>query len=344
MKKILFLISSIATCSISFAQFEQTNEPSIGDESTLFVIDSLAPDFATETGSGATWDYSSYGGFDNDSRTLQVVDPSTTANASDFPSSEKALEIEGFLSSFFSSSATERSYQGFVYSDPGLGDILAQFSTDEAIQYEYPFDLADLLTDTYEGTVDVPPFAIGSALTGSLSATVDADGGTLDLANGVQFTNVTRYKIEETSEVTTGLGTFVLDRIQYEYYDLSTSNLPVFVHTSVSLSQFGTTVTDFSLVLSAEDPENFVSVNEQINAVSEISIFPNPATDEVNFKLPQNLSSASFSIIDAVGRQVETGKLDAVLNQVDVSSLKNGVYLVRFSNGAAAVTRQLIIR
>jgi hypothetical protein len=225
-----------------------------------------------------------------------------------------------------------------------LGDILAQFSSDEAIQYEYPFGLADLLTDTYEGTVDVPPFAIGSALTGSLSATVDADGGTLDLANGVQFTNVTRYKIEETSEVTTGLGTFILDRVQYEYYDFATSNLPIFVHTSVSLSQFGTTVTDFNLVLSAEDPEDFVSVTEQLGAVNEISIFPNPATDKVNFKLPQNLSSASFSIIDAVGRQVVNGNIDAHHNKVNVSSLKNGVYLIRFSNGSEAVTRQLIIR
>ena len=80
-----------------------------------------------------------------------------------------------------------------------------------------------------------------------------------------------------------------------------------------------------------------------VNAVNEdemsaVSIYPNPARDQVSFVLEDN---AEVSFFDMTGRMVSTTQCEAGQNQINVSELVNGVYFVnvRYANGGVAITK-----
>lgn len=345
MKKNLLLAASLMIGATSFGQFNQGNEPTVGDGTTLYVIDSMAPNYENETGASASWDYSSFGGYDNDSRVLTVLDPTTTANGLDFPTSTATLDIQNFLKNYTTSSATERVSQGFVYSDADLGDIVVVLDTDDALQYNYPFALGDNLTDAFEGTAtfDVGGGPQTAPASGELTASVDGTG-TLTLADGVSFSNVTRYKLVDSTTVSVMLlGDFTLKRTQFEYYDLANSNLPVFVHTYVTFGQGGAPLSEFNLVLSAEDPAFVLDVEEN-NILVDTRVYPNPASEEINVVLPNNVEEASISIVDALGREAFEGKVSALNHKIDVSSLNEGMYFVKITSGDLTATKTVVVK
>ncbi|MGM0477703.1 MAG: T9SS type A sorting domain-containing protein [Bacteroidota bacterium] len=339
MKKNLLLVASLFVGASAFAQFDQSNEPAVSDGTTLFVIDSMAPDYENETGASATWDYSSYGGYNGESRTLTMLDPASTSYDADYPTATKVLDIQDFIKNFMYSSASERVSTGFVYSDADIGDVQVELSTDEAVQYQYPFALNDQFTDNYEGTAT---YNVGgsqtSPATGTLTASVDGTGE-LILADGVQFNNVTRYKLVETTEVTgTPLGDVILDRVQYEYYDLANSTMPVFVHTYVNL---GPGLAEFNLVLSNEDPQITASTDEN-NLLEATRLYPNPASNELNVQLPENVNEANVIITDATGREVLSQEVSAV-HSLDVNAIKSGMYFVTIAAEGVKETKSVVI-
>jgi hypothetical protein len=80
-----------------------------------------------------------------------------------------------------------------------------------------------------------------------------------------------------------------------------------------------------------------------VNAVNEvekssISLYPNPASEQVSFMLD---ADAEVSIFDVTGRMVSVSECKAGQAQLNVSELESGVYFVnfRFANGATAVSK-----
>lgn len=80
-----------------------------------------------------------------------------------------------------------------------------------------------------------------------------------------------------------------------------------------------------------------------VNAVDEtatsvVSLYPNPAREQVSFMLEDN---AEVSFFDMTGRMVSTTQCEAGQNQINVSELVDGVYFVnvRYTNGNTAVTK-----
>ena len=80
-----------------------------------------------------------------------------------------------------------------------------------------------------------------------------------------------------------------------------------------------------------------------VNAVNEfemsaISLYPNPASEQVSFMLEDN---AEVSIFDMTGRKVSTTNYEAGQAQLNVSELVDGVYFVnvRYANGTTAVSK-----
>lgn len=69
-----------------------------------------------------------------------------------------------------------------------------------------------------------------------------------------------------------------------------------------------------------EDP---ISVNE--NSKQTMSIFPNPATNQINLNIPMR---ASFQIIDLTGKVITTENYSG---NIDVSNLSSGVYFIKVS-------------
>ncbi|MBI5539372.1 MAG: T9SS type A sorting domain-containing protein [Bacteroidia bacterium] len=81
----------------------------------------------------------------------------------------------------------------------------------------------------------------------------------------------------------------------------------------------------------------FVNINESV-INKEISIYPNPASDYINI----NVSSAyNFQIFDITGRVVLQTKTEN--EQINVSTIPSGVYILRGSDGKSQFTRKLII-
>ena len=70
---------------------------------------------------------------------------------------------------------------------------------------------------------------------------------------------------------------------------------------------------------------------DNIEAISGINVFPNPATNEINFEI--SLTDAKeVAIIDATGKLVKKVSINKELTTVNVSQLTNGLYIYQVYN------------
>lgn len=69
-----------------------------------------------------------------------------------------------------------------------------------------------------------------------------------------------------------------------------------------------------------------VGVNEMLTQT--VKVYPNPVTDQISFSLE---ADASIQIVDMTGKLVYSNQLNAGDSRIDVSGLKQGVYMIGFS-------------
>ena len=80
--------------------------------------------------------------------------------------------------------------------------------------------------------------------------------------------------------------------------------------------------------------------------VNSILVYPNPATDKVNFKLPLTTSEVTVTIFDIAGNKM----IDKTLlsqngqYQFDISNFKSGLYVVRIADGKQQFQTKLNIQ
>lgn len=336
----------IAVISISFIGKSQTmtqaNEPTIGLSETMFLCDSFTVTLEGTTGSGVTWDFTELTGIPNQTRMVSVVDPATTANALDFPSSAMALTVESSMNSFLTSTSTERVSQGFTFFEQSLGDVVAKFNSDEETVVTYPFSEGSVLTDAFAGELN---FEFGgipqtAALSGNVVATVDGTG-TLNLPLGVSLTNVLRYRITDTSFTTVPiLGDLEIIRNQFEYYDFANGLLPVLTLSKLTVQAPGATtpITELSLVLSLNTPEDFLAIEDKL--IDNVSISPNPAQNEItiNGEFSEN---ATISIFNVSGKLILTKGINDN-STIDISNINNGTYILKIIDGERTTSQTII--
>lgn len=348
MKKHLLLLASVLIGSgASFGQFTQSNEPVIGDGATLYVIDSSAVDYEATTGTGVTWNYSMYGGYNSTTRQITVYDPASTTEAASYPTAETALGIEDFLLTYNSSTVDDRTSHGFIFNEPQFGEIIVRLDTDPALHYEYPMAVGDQLTDLFAGNMDFELSGFPQTLPIDGDHTVTIDGsGTLELANGVTLTDVTRYKIVETINVDNAplVGDLVLDRVQYEYYQLSTSNLPVFIHSSGILQPQGggDPLFEYTLAMSSEDPVG--TANLYAVAIKETQVYPNPASETLTIQLSQAAKNVKLVVMDNLGKVVLNDSMNSDIKELNISDLEQGLYFVQITSGNVTETKKVIVK
>jgi rhodanese-related sulfurtransferase len=75
-------------------------------------------------------------------------------------------------------------------------------------------------------------------------------------------------------------------------------------------------------------------------ALSQIEIFPNPASQRVYLRNYSDNRPIGFRIVGLDGKPLQQGKVEAY--SVDVSMLKNGIYLIRFEADGEVFTRKFI--
>lgn len=140
------------------------------------------------------------------------------------------------------------------------------------------------------------------------------------------FSNNTNYT------VTTSAGQFVA-RVTSTVSNLMGSTIPTGTVNIIGVgSQFcstgGTCTTGYQLALRDINDITPVSIgiNESTKEISNINVFPNPASTTIALKLENNQRIKSVSINDISGRNVlYTTENSAIL---DVSSLQNGIYTI----------------
>lgn len=80
-----------------------------------------------------------------------------------------------------------------------------------------------------------------------------------------------------------------------------------------------------------------ISISEE----NEIRLYPNPATGNHITIVSKNV--LSLEVFDILGKKVAIEKINSRQQKLDISNLKSGIYLVRFTSETATETRKLII-
>jgi hypothetical protein len=273
-------------------------------------------------GANVTWDFSQIAGIFGVTKDVQILDATQDANYASFAGSTKMYDIGGNLQTFYSSSASGRISQGFVFNEVSLGAVVASWNVDQENLMAYPLSLAsNPLIDAFSGTVT-------STATGTLPATGSSvtmvDGsGTLLLPGGNSYTNVMRFHLKD-SAVASVFGTNVaFVRNVYEYYDFTASNMPIFITMSVDVNS-ALINNSSTIILSKDQPLTFVGGDEI--PMETIQLYPNPAINELYIN--GATFGDEFKIHDLRGKLIGTGSYDG---PIDVTNLIAGVYLLQIN-------------
>lgn len=342
MKKTL-LFTTLTVAIFGNAQtLTQANEAAIAETQTMYVCDSFIDRQESNTGSGIVWDFTALEAYGGETRNYTIGDATASAYyASDFSTSVKTVEM-GAIESFYNSSATVRSSQGFVYAGGGqIGDVVATFDGDEAKLVEYPFAYSNSFTDVFSGTLSIANFGTTSSLSGETNVTIDGLG-TLNLPNSVTYSNVIRLKSMDStySNVTVPLigSTDVwIERTQYEYYDIANSNLPVLIISTIKLTS-SVINQEQTLVLTSDDPMQYLGLNN--NIAINFTVSPNPSSDKVT--LSGDFSNDAIgTIVDQNGRVLLT---TAVKNgtSIDISTFAKGMYFLNVNSNGNTTSKTIV--
>lgn len=341
MKLNLLLATSLIT-GAAFGQFTQSNEPVMGSSVTMYVLDSNAVDYSAVTGTGVTWDYSTTAGISGETKVVSVALPSATTYGSDYTSSTWAIDIPGFMTSYYTSSASSRVSQGYAFDGGnGAGTVRVVFSggANDALIMNYPCAITNNLTDAFSGNANTDNF--GSLAT---SGTIDTrfDGqGTLKLNAATTLTNVSRFKLHDQATAVIpipGFGNVVMERTQYEYYTMTSPYLPVLVHSTLVITLAGTPTTQH-IVMSSYAPDGYLNVADNNKIAFEV--YPNPANESV--VISGLTGNETIAIIDMAGRTVLTAQNNGTSQTLNVADFQAGIYNVVVSANGIKSTKKLTI-
>ncbi len=322
MKKTLLSIFSLAT-TISFGQlFTSANEYQIGNSQTMYMCDSAAPTYDAETGTGVTWDYSTYLKVNNPNRIYEITENTNP----DFPGSTKVASVQGFFDTYVVSTGAAKDIEGFKFTESQIAGVLSKAVFSNGIHvFDYDVDLNEEFVDDHSGILTG---GLVSPLDNTCSGTSTSkfDGiGTLILSSSVTKTNVQRHKLDINLNGTSILGPILLNITQYEYYDHTSSNLPLLSLTSLKVysNNSPTPTVKMKFLLNSVDP-NPVIAGVISNENEKFAVYPNPSSEEITISNPSFDGSEKIAVLDLAGKTVLSSS-EATIN---ISDLKSGVYFV----------------
>ncbi len=87
---------------------------------------------------------------------------------------------------------------------------------------------------------------------------------------------------------------------------------------------------------------NFSSVGFQDNSLPSFSLYPNPFSDEITVELSEVQESTTMTIIDLSGRKIFQTEISGASQNLDLSYLTNGVYVLHLRNSKHTITKRMI--
>ncbi len=87
---------------------------------------------------------------------------------------------------------------------------------------------------------------------------------------------------------------------------------------------------DYDLhILKLDSEGNYTNIENPEIKVSELILFPNPATTEINIRLGSHLRDITIEIYDLSGKIVLEQKLENFNTQINISTLNSGIYIFK---------------
>ena len=333
MKKIYSFILAVASLTTVHAQFTLTkasNDPVFGDHFNRKEYDSVGV-VPKNTGTNQVWNFSGYPQNANVLNTTFTTVATATNGAS--YAGATIVEMDGAgANTYYKSTATG-------YELVGAENTSISYNyTNTAYAWDWPTSYGYSNTDTYAGT------CASGATPGTSSGTVttNASGtGTLTLPNGVALSNVLQVTIVNNFSLSFAGGAFVLNiyAVDYNYFHAS-QKFPVLTvsYSSANGSPLNGKIRVNDMVLTG--------INAW-NSDASFSIFPNPAKNSFSVKLANaNREACNLEVMNTMGaliRTVDLGNASEISENVSVSGLAPGVYMVKTSLGNKVSVRKLIV-
>ena len=79
------------------------------------------------------------------------------------------------------------------------------------------------------------------------------------------------------------------------------------------------------------------------NELNNISVYPNPSTDQITVTVSDNLLNATYYITDLSGKQVMVNNVNSNQMQIDISTLSNGQYILSIQSENEVLTKKITV-
>lgn len=346
MKKIYLAIFSALLCSqISKAQLTLTkafNEPVIGDINVSHRWDSTAA-LDNNSGPNTLWDFSAL----TTNTGVSTSNYTTVAGTTDAPKYPTATFAE------FDGNAGYTYWKATTTATPQL-ELLGIYQpslsltfTNSAIVAVWPIAYGYNKTDAISGTVTAttPTITLTGNATGNIK-TMASGTGTVLLPGNLTFTNVLQVTTTQTINITLMAGPFpagtaTILSTNYQYYH-STQKFPIM---SVNYQNISGSFSNSSASIRINN--NVIAGIKESQSKFDFSVYPNPANDKLNISLTnQKAEKVSVNILNNLGqlvKAVELGNSTTINNQVDLTDLNSGIYIIKTTIGASSSSKKLIV-
>jgi len=327
MKKLyVTLLGLTLTVALNAQVVYNANNYPLNGSSVNYNVDTLGAAFSIQGGTNMNWDFS---GLTTDYVvTVEYVDPAGTPFASNFPTATSVTKSGNFYV------YNRKDNAGVFEIGQGLTDDMGNLSiryNSEAKTYNFPLSYAATYDSQFRYNITVDPGQAG----------IDS----LRISSGVTY----NFVVDSWGSLTIPAGTFPVTRL----IQTITSQDTVSVLTAVTGWQVLNTSTSNDIVLFYLNPaksapvlianqnedeegntfytvQHFADGNvniEEAEQLQTIQTFPNPAIDNVNIKIEQNIPLLTY-IYDINGRLVEQQNMQSGNNVLDTSKLTSGLYTI----------------
>lgn len=242
--------------------------------------------------------------------------------------------------------------QEFVYSHEGVSEDDLDFADQNNLEQHLALELRSVSTDGKwlggrggDNTLIKNPY-IYSAETGIIELTDNGVGGTVsdinndgDIAIGWYGTGTSGW-IWTKEDGIMDINDFAKNVLGADYtgtlcsaYDMSPNGRFV-----VGYGMEGTDFFGYML-----DLKQWLEDREQGTGIADVTVYPNPATDELHIDMLSN-GNAHVNLYDLTGCKVYSRKVEDTSNVIDLSSVKNGIYVLEVQAGSKRKTMKFQVK
>ena len=88
-----------------------------------------------------------------------------------------------------------------------------------------------------------------------------------------------------------------------------------------------------------------IGIEELWKQADAVKLYPNPTTSQLSLKVSDQILNEQpvYSVVNFAGQTIETGKLTAQNQQIQVSELPAGIYLLQLNAGNQQLTRKFVV-